>query len=141
MISFSTVEIDYNLKNKLKIKNWVKSISANEGKSIRNIAYIYCNDTYLSSLNMKYLKHKTLTDIITFDYSEGEKLSGDIFISLERVRENSVSFGTGFDKELGRVMAHGILHLSGYKDKTSDSKLVMRTKEDFYLTSFPNSSK
>jgi len=138
MISFSTVEIEYNLKNKLKVKTWVKTILETEGKVAGEITYVFCNDEYLGSMNEKYLKHNTLTDIITFDYSEKGKYSGDIFISLERIKENAGSFNTTFDAELGRVMAHGVLHLSGYKDKTPEDKKVMRSKEDFYLSSYPN---
>ena len=138
MISFSTVETDYILKNKLKVKNWVKSILEIEGKKAGDITYVFCNDEYLLGMNEKYLKHNTLTDIITFDYSEKGKLSGDIFISIERVKENAGSFKTTLDQELGRVMAHGVLHLSGYKDKSPEDKKMMRSKEDFYLASFPN---
>ena len=138
MISFSTVDIAYNLKNKFKVKNWVKSILETEGKSAGDITYVFCTDEYLLGMNEKYLKHDTLTDIITFDYSEKGKLSGDIFISIERVKENSVSFNTTLNQELGRVMAHGVLHLSGYKDKNHEDKKMMRSKEDFYLASFPN---
>ena len=138
MISFSTVETNYNLKNKLKVKNWVKSILETEGKSAEDITYVFCTDEYLLGMNEKYLKHDTLTDIITFDYSEKGKLSGDIFISIERVKENSVSFNTTLNQELGRVMAHGVLHLSGYKDKNHEDKKMMRSKEDLYLASFPN---
>ena len=138
MISFSTVETNYNLKNKLKVKNWVKSILETEGKLAGDITYVFCNDEYLLGMNEKYLKHDTLTDIITFDYSEKGKLSGDIFVSIERVKENAGSFNTTLNQELGRVMAHGVLHLSGYKDKSPEDKKMMRSKEDFYLTSFPN---
>jgi probable rRNA maturation factor len=138
MISFSTAEIEFNLKNKLKVKAWVKYILEAEKKVAGDITYIFCNDDFLGSMNEKYLKHDTLTDIITFDYSEKGILSGDIFISIERVKENAESFKTGFDAELGRVMAHGVLHLSGYKDKTAADKKEMRSKEDFYLSSFPN---
>ncbi len=138
MISFSTVDIKYNLQNKLKIKSWVKTILDTEGKKAGDITYVFCNDDFLFSMNEKYLKHDTLTDIITFDYSEKGRLSGDIFISIERVKENAESFKTTFNQELGRVMAHGILHLAGYKDKSSEDKKVMRSKEDFYLASFPN---
>ena len=138
MISFSSVEITYNLKNKLKVKKWVKSILETEGKKAGDITYIFCNDQHMLGMNEKYLKHNTLTDIITFDYSEGEKLSGDIFISIERVKENAESFSATFNQELGRVMAHGVLHLSGFKDKTSEDKKMMRTKEDIYLATYPN---
>jgi len=138
MISFSKVEINYNLKNKLKVKAWVKSILIAEGKDGGEITYVFCNDNYLGKMNEKYLKHNTLTDIITFDYSEEGILSGDIFISIERIKENAESYGATLDAELGRVMAHGVLHLMGYKDKTPEDKKVMRSKEDFYLSSFPN---
>ena len=138
MISFSVAETNYNLKNKLKVRSWVKSILETEGKTAGEITYVFCNDEYLGGMNEKYLKHNTLTDIITFDYSEKGKLSGDIFISIERVKENAGSFNTTLNQELGRVMAHGVLHLSGYKDKTPEDKRIMRSKEDFYLATFPN---
>lgn len=138
MISFSTAETSYTLKNKLKVRNWVRSILDEEGKSFGDISYVFCSDEYLLSMNNKYLKHDTLTDIITFDYSENEKLSGDIFISIERVIENSKSFEVSIHEELGRVMAHGVLHLSGYKDKKQEDKKLMRSKEDYYLRLFPN---
>ncbi|MEI7664325.1 MAG: rRNA maturation RNase YbeY [Bacteroidota bacterium] len=138
MLSFSTVDINYNLKNKLKVRAWVNSILNSEHKVPGDLTYIFCNDEYLGTMNEKYLKHNTLTDIITFDYSEKGKLSGDIFISIERIKENAENFNTTFNAELGRVMAHGVLHLSGYKDKTANDKKEMRSKEDFYLPSFPN---
>jgi len=138
MVSFSTVEIKFDLSNKLKVKSWVKSIITSEGKSLGDITYIFCSDTYLGSINEKYLKHHTLTDIITFDYSDKGKISGDIFISIDRIKENSGSFKTTFNEEFSRVMAHGILHLVGYKDKTNEEKIIMRSKEDYYLSSSPN---
>jgi rRNA maturation RNase YbeY len=116
----------------------VKTISDTEGKKAGDITYVFCTDDFLFSMNEKYLKHDTLTDIITFDYSEKGTLSGDIFISVERVKDNAESFRTTFSLELGRVMAHGVLHLAGYKDKSSEDKKVMKSKEDFYLASFPN---
>ena len=138
MISFSKVETKYDLKNKLKVKSWVKTVLETEGKKTGDITYVFCSDEYLLSMNEKYLKHDTLTDIITFDYSEKDILSGDIFISIERIKENAVSFNTTFNQEIGRVMAHGVLHLAGYKDKNPEDKKVMRSKEDLYLDSFPN---
>ena len=138
MISFTEVETKYTLKSKLKVRNWVKSIIAAEGKTAGDVTYIFCTDQYLGSMNEKYLKHDTLTDIITFDYSEKEILSGDIFISVERVQENAVQYNVTLDAELGRVMAHGVLHLAGYKDKSAADKKTMRAREDLYLASFPN---
>jgi len=137
MITFSTIETNFQLQNKLKVRTWVKGIIAAEGKLAGDITYIFCNDDYLGKLNKQYLNHETLTDIITFDYSENRILSGDIFISIERVKENAVSFKTNLSAELGRVMAHGVLHLTGYKDKKPDEKIIMRAKEDFHIESFP----
>jgi len=138
MITFSVLEIRYNLKKKLDVRNWIKSIAHSEYKVAGDIAFIFCSDEYLGKMNEQYLKHHTLTDIITFDYSEAGKVSGDIFISIDRVKENALSFGNSFDQELGRVMAHGVLHLCGYKDKTAEEKKVMRSREDFCLASYPN---
>ncbi len=138
MISFTTVETNFVFKNKSQVRNWIKSLLDSESKRAGEITYVFCSDAYLAQMNEKYLKHHTLTDIITFDYSIKGILSGDICISIDRVRENSEVFKTTFSGELGRVMAHGVLHLSGYKDKTPDDKKVMRAKEDFYLTSYPN---
>lgn len=138
MISFTTIEQKFSLKNKLTVRNWVKSILSNENKKLGDIVFVFCTDEYLAGLNEKFLNHDTLTDIITFDYSEKDKLSGDICIGIERVRENSVNFSTTFNEELGRVMAHGVLHLAGYKDKSSSDKIQMRQKEDLYLLSYPN---
>jgi rRNA maturation RNase YbeY len=138
MISFTSVETKFSLKNKRKVQNWIKSILEAESKKAGDITYVFCTDTYLGEMNEKYLKHHTLTDIITFDYSEKGILAGDICISIERVRENSTLFKTSFSGELGRVMAHGVLHLCGYKDKTEEEKKQMRAKEDFYLSTNPN---
>jgi len=96
--------------------------------------YIFCSDTYLHKINLEYLKHDTLTDIITFDYSEKKQISGDIFISIDRIKENAPKFNQSTDIELNRVLIHGVLHLLGYKDKTPKEKETMRAKEDFYLT-------
>ena len=138
MITFSVLEIRFNLKKKLEVRNWIKSIARSEDKIAGDIAFIFCSDEYLGNMNEQYLKHHTLTDIITFDYSEGGKVSGDIFISIDRVKENALSFSNSLDQELGRVMAHGVLHLCGYKDKSADEKKLMRSKEDICLVSYPN---
>ena len=132
MISFTSVETRFVLKNKRKVQNWIKSILETENKKAGNITYVFCSDSYLGQMNEKYLRHHSLTDIITFDYSEKDTLSGDICISVERVRENSEIFKTTFNQELARVMAHGVLHLSGYNDKSAEDKKRMREKEDFY---------
>ena len=137
MISFTSVETRFVLKNKRKVQNWIKSILETENKKAGNITYVFCSDSYLGQMNEKYLRHHTLTDIITFDYSEKDTLSGDICISVERVRENSEIFKTTFNQELARVMAHGVLHLSGYNDKSAEDKKRMRAKEDFYLSLNP----
>jgi len=137
MISFTSVETKFVLKNKRRVQNWIKSILESESKKAGDITYVFCTDSYLGAMNEKYLKHHTLTDIITFDYSDKGVLAGDICISIERVLENSTVFKTSFSEELGRVMAHGILHLAGYKDKTAEDKKVMREKEGFYLVSNP----
>jgi probable rRNA maturation factor len=138
MIQFSNQEIKFVLKNKRKIKDWVQLIVLSEGKKSGNITYVFCPDSYLLAMNKQYLRHSTLTDIITFDYSENSLISGDIFISIERVRENAGAYSRSFYEELGRVMSHGVLHLLGYKDKSKDEITMMRAKENKYLVDFPN---
>ncbi|MEI6059352.1 MAG: rRNA maturation RNase YbeY [Bacteroidota bacterium] len=138
MVNFNVINTNFRLKNKLKVRNWVRDIVASEERLGGEISYIFCDDEYLGSVNEKYLKHHTLTDIVTFDYSEHGRIAGDIFISVERVHENSAIFKTTLSEELARVMAHGILHLVGYKDKSKDDSKIMRSKEDLYLASFPN---
>jgi rRNA maturation RNase YbeY len=137
MITFTTEQVVFRLEQKNAVKTWVRSILAAENEKEGEIAYVFCNDAFLSGLNEKYLRHKTLTDIITFDYSDAGKLSGDICISVERVSENAQKFDVPFENELARVMAHGILHLAGYTDKDEETKKEMRAKEDLYLASFP----
>jgi len=124
------------IKNKTLYRKWIKTILNNENKELGNICFIFTDDTYLSYLNNKFLKHKTLTDIITFDYTNENngKISGDIFISIPRVEYNSVKYNVSSEEELKRVMAHGILHLIGYSDKTKDDKALMRQKEDNSLS-------
>ena len=117
-----------------KVKNWIVKAILNENLKEGEVNYIFCDDNYLSELNIKYLKHNTLTDIISFDYTIGKIISGDIFISIERVKENAELFNTKYVDELHRVMIHGVLHYCGYKDKTDEEKIQMRSKEDYYLS-------
>src|ERR1700741_2394386 len=135
-ITFNNNGTDFSPKKKKAIKNWVAAIAKKEKKIAGNINYIFCNDDELLKINIQYLNHKTLTDIITFDYTEGNKIAGDIFISVERVEENAGKFKVEFENELHRVMIHGILHLCGYKDKTPKDEKLMRRKEDEALKLF-----
>ena len=133
MISFHTEELTFQLPEKLKHKQWLKTVAAAEGKKIGELNYVFCTDEYLLKINQDYLQHDTLTDIVTFDNSESANLiEGDIFISYERVVENGAKLNTA-DSELQRVMVHGLLHLCGYKDKAKADKSLMTEKEDYYL--------
>ena len=133
MIAFLTEDITFELKEKLKQKAWLKDAARAEGFNIGELNYIFCSDAYLLEINQKYLGHDTLTDIVTFDNSEDSKIiEGDIFISIERVRENALKFDT-VASELKRVMVHGLLHLAGYKDKDKAQKELMRNKENEHL--------
>src|ERR1700744_4189985 len=132
-IHFFEEDVRFNLKNKNKVKDWVKSTIAAEDYKLQELNYIFCSDAYLLQINRQYLDHDTYTDIITFDNSEKEKvITGDIFISIERIRENAAKFETGELNELHRVIIHGALHLLGYTDKTAASKKLMTSKEDHY---------
>ncbi len=124
----------FELVNKEQISSWVDFVLDEEGKELGEINYILCDDDYLLDINVKTLKHNTLTDIISFDYSLGNVLSGDIYVFYDRVRENADDLGNNFVDELHRVMIHGILHYCGYKDKSVDDKSLMRSKEDYYLS-------
>lgn len=135
MILFHS-ETDFQLTRKLLHKRWLAALAAHEGFKIGEVNYIFCDDDYLLKINLAYLNHDTLTDIITFDYVEGKLLNGDIFISIERVRENSKLFSVSFEQELLRVLSHGLLHLCGYKDKSDEEAAVMRGKEDFAIQLF-----
>lgn len=127
-------ETDFELENSKEITNWITSTIINENSKLEEISYIFCDDDYLLNLNINYLNHDTLTDIISFDYSVGKLISGDIFISIERVKENATKFNISFKEELHRVIIHGILHYCGYKDKKDEDKKEMRSKEDYYLS-------
>ncbi|WP_262150163.1 rRNA maturation RNase YbeY [Chryseobacterium foetidum] len=115
---------------------WLEEIILSEGKKIGEINYIFCNDEYLLKVNQDYLQHDYYTDIITFDYVKGKTISGEIFVSLQRISDNASTLSKNFEEELRRVLAHGILHLSGYKDKTEEEEKLMRSKEDFYLAKY-----
>jgi len=137
-ILYFTEGLQFNLKDRNKLRSWIYASMDLEKKDIGGINFIFCSDAYLHEMNLRYLDHDTYTDIITFDYTENTSIiSGDIFISIERVRENSKQFGVSFVKELHRVMIHGMLHLAGYKDKTEREKTRMRSKEDYYLSLQP----
>ena len=135
MISFN-YETTFEIENEEVYAKWISSIIISEDKKEGDINYIFCDDDYLLDINQKYLDHDTLTDIISFDYSVGNELHGDIFISIERVKDNAEDFGVAFDTELRRVMAHGILHYCGYKDKSEADEAVMRTKEEEKMVMF-----
>tara|TARA_B110000263_G_scaffold17194_1_gene13761 strand:- start:227 stop:649 length:423 start_codon:yes stop_codon:yes gene_type:complete len=129
-------ETDFLLENTESFIRWIKSVILEENKELGEINYIFCDDKYLLKKNIKYLDHDTLTDIITFNYCEGDIISSDIMISIERVMENSSIFENSFSEELNRVMIHGILHLIGYNDKTDGEKEIIRKKEDYYVNKF-----
>ena len=133
-ISFFEEDIHYNLKDKIKVKQWIKDTIAAEGYKLDELTYIFCSDTYLLQINQQYLNHDTYTDIITFDNSSEDKvITGDIFISIERIRENAAKFNQSVADELHRVIIHGALHLLGYKDKTAADSKNMTQMEDKYL--------
>ncbi len=132
-INFLSEGIKFKPKNQNKLRSWVKAIIASEGQSLSSLVYVFCKDSYLLTINQDYLKHKTLTDIITFDYSEGS-LDGEIYISIERIRENATKFEKPFEDELHRVMIHGVLHILGFSDKSLSQKSTMRKKEEACLS-------
>lgn len=129
-------ELDFKLSSEKNHSLWIEQVVASEGSSIANINYVFCGDEYLCELNRKYLNHNTLTDILTFDYSQGNEIVADIFISVERVKDNAIELGLQFEDELLRVMSHGVLHLLGYQDKTDIDKAKMRNKEDEKIKMF-----
>jgi rRNA maturation RNase YbeY len=135
MISFN-YENDFELINEEQLSNWISRVIASEEKKEGEISYIFCDDDYLLNLNEQYLNHDTLTDIISFDYSMGNEIHGDIFISTERVKDNATDFKVSFEEELKRVMVHGVLHYCGYKDKTEEDEALMRSKEDEKIKMF-----
>lgn len=135
MITFN-YETDFSLKDENRLSIWVLSVIKSEGFKEGEINYIFCDDDYLLKLNKEFLNHNTLTDIISFDYSIGKQIHGDIYISTDRVLENSTKFKVEFIEELRRVMIHGILHYCGYNDKLESDKIQMREKENHYLIKY-----
>ena len=129
MITYNFIDVEFSLNEEL-YSAWINEVALKEECTIEEVNYIFCTDEYLYDLNVKFLNHDTYTDIITFDNSLGKTLVSDIFISLERVKENADEFKVSLSEELHRVMAHGVLHLCGYKDKTDDEASLMRVKED-----------
>lgn len=136
-ISFFAEGVDFEFANENLCISWLENAIKNENKIAGELSFVFCDDEYLHKINLEYLNHDTYTDIITFDYTEANIIAGDIFISIERVKENATSFNTLFENELSRVIIHGVLHLIGYKDKTEEESTLMRAKEDFYLNLLP----
>lgn len=132
MIEFFS-ETDFELTNKEQIASWISTIVTNEKHELGEVTYIFCDDAYLHKLNLQFLQHDTLTDIISFDNSLGIQIHGEIYISIERVRENAKEFSETFTDELHRVIIHGMLHFCGYKDKTKEEESKMREKENAAL--------
>lgn len=132
-VSFQNIEIQFKLSEKIKIKSWVKKIVELEKKNLGQINFVFTNDEELLKTNIQFLNHNTYTDIITFDSCEGKIINGDIIISIERVKENAEKFNVEFETEIKRVIIHGVLHLCGYKDKTTKDAAEMKSKENWAL--------
>ena len=140
MISYNTEEISFNLSQKRLVSKWLKTIANNNGYQLGDLNYIFCSDEYLLEINKQYLGHNYYTDIITFDYSEDykeiskdSKIYGDIYISIDTIKHNASEYGEGFDRELHRVIAHGLLHLIGFDDVTESLQVEMHRQEDIAL--------
>ncbi|MAT54889.1 MAG: rRNA maturation RNase YbeY [Saprospirales bacterium] len=129
-ISYHYEEVDFTLSDENAESAWLMDLIEKEGCRLQLLNYIFCSDEFLHRINLEYLEHDTFTDIITFPYADPPVIEGDIFISVERVAENAKAFGVAFEVELARVMAHGVLHLCGYKDKSPEEQSMMRQKED-----------
>ena len=137
-ITFSNNDIKFSLKEKTRLKKWITQVVEKQKKRVGDIGYLFCDDEYILQVNREYLDHDTYTDIITFDYVEGDDISGDILIRIDRVGENAKSFGVDFEQELHRVIIHGVLHLLGGKDKTPAEAEAMRKKENTALKILEN---
>lgn len=132
MIEFSS-QNDFVLEQPERVEDWLKAAALKESYGIASLGYVFCSDDFLLEINQQFLDHDTLTDIVTFDYTEGTILNGEIYISTDRVGDNAKDFNVTFETELLRVIIHGLLHMCGYGDKTEEEKLQMRSKEDEYL--------
>lgn len=137
MIEFLS-ETDFQLKNESSISSWISRIIEQEGFALGDITYVFCDDEALHKINLEHLQHDTLTDIISFDYSIGKQLHGEIYISVERVKENAEEFKVTFENELLRVLIHGVLHFMGQRDKTDKEQVAMRNKENESIEEFYN---
>jgi probable rRNA maturation factor len=135
MISFDT-QNDFTLKHPEQWASWLTQAVLDEGYALGSVDYIFCDDDFLLELNQKFLNHDTLTDIITFDNNVGKTAHGEIYISTDRVKENSIEYGVSFWNELARVTVHGVLHLCGYKDKSQEEQDQMKLREDFWIDKF-----
>lgn len=133
MIRYSCEDIKFRFTGRRAASYWLKKVALEEGRLIGDINVVFCSDSYILDMNRKYLNHDYFTDIITFDYCVGDILSGDLFISVETVKDNSAFYGVSFEEELFRVIVHGVLHLIGYDDHSEEDKKTMRLKENFYL--------
>lgn len=134
MISYFCEDIKFDFKEKRLNNRWLRLVAESEIRRLGDISIIFCSDDYILNVNLKYLQHDYYTDIITFDYCEGDVISGDLFISIDSVRENAAFYGVEFADELNRVIVHGVLHLIGYDDHTEEETAQMRKKENYYLS-------
>lgn len=134
MLDINYEDVDDLLLNEIDLTNWISKVCVIENFNLGDISLIFCSDEYLLDMNRTHLDHDYYTDIITFDYTDNQIVSGDLFISIDRVRDNASDFNVSFDHELHRVIIHGVLHLCGYKDKSDDEEKLMRTKENIALS-------
>ncbi|MCQ2148830.1 MAG: rRNA maturation RNase YbeY [Bacteroidales bacterium] len=134
MIAYFSEDVGFEFKGRALNNKWLRLVAESEIRRIGDVSVVFCSDNYILDVNMKYLQHDYFTDIITFDYCEGDKLNGDLIISIDTVRENAVTYGVSFDEELHRVIVHGLLHLIGYDDSTEEQRKEMRSKENYYLS-------
>ncbi|MBR4808939.1 MAG: rRNA maturation RNase YbeY [Bacteroidales bacterium] len=133
MVRYFFEDVKFDYKDRRFNNSWLKLVAESEIRRLGDINIIFCSDPYILNINIQYLGHDYFTDIITFDYCEGKKISGDLFISVDSVRENAAFYGVDFNEELHRVIVHGVLHLIGYDDHTEDEIKTMRSKENYYL--------